>query len=216
MVEWVSASCAVLAFDRSSIRYLSIRAEQEPLVYRILTLSRITAKRGAPKVIRVDNGRAFISKALDLRHDPLRRDRASRSKSKAAARSAATLTADQVAIPRTYKQAMSSPHAAQWQAAIDDHLRMHDKQKTWREILVPTSQRVLPCQWVFAIKTDTLNNVVKWKARTVLFGNLQQKGIDYNETFSPTVRPEQVRLLIAIAAQIQGTLPSSTQLSILS
>ena len=66
MVEWVSASCVVLAFDRSSIRYPSIRAEQEPLVYRICTLSRITAKRGAPKVIRVDNGRAFISKALDL------------------------------------------------------------------------------------------------------------------------------------------------------
>ena len=159
---------------------------------------------------------ADMSKALDLRCDPLRRDRASRSKTKAAARSAATLTADQVSIPRTYKQAMSSPHAAHWRAAIDDHLRMHDKQKTWREILVPASQRVLPCQWVFAIKTDVNNNITKWKARTVLFGNLQQKGIDYNETFSPTVRPEQVRLLIAIAAQLQGTLPASTQLSVLS
>lgn len=159
---------------------------------------------------------ADMSKALDLRHDPLRRDRASRSKSNAAARSAATLTGDQVAVPRTYKQAMSSPHASQWRAAIDDHLRMHDKQKTFREILVPSSQRVLPCQWVFAVKTDSDNNIVKWKARTVLFGNLQQKGIDYNETFSPTVRPEQVRLLIAIAAQLQGSLPASTQLSVLS
>ena len=30
------------------------------------TMSRITAKRGAPKTIRVDNGPEFISKALDL------------------------------------------------------------------------------------------------------------------------------------------------------
>ena len=59
-------SCAALAFDRSSIRYQSIRAEQEPLLHRIRTLSRITAKRGAPKTIRVDNGPEFISKALDL------------------------------------------------------------------------------------------------------------------------------------------------------
>lgn len=172
-------------------------------------------------------GGADISKALTRGLDPLRRDRASRSKSRsaaaarpsraaAAARSAATLTADQVQVPRTYKQAMNSPHAAHWQAAIDDHLRMHDSQKTWHEVLVPSSQKVLPCQWVFAIKTDTQNHIVKWKARTVLFGNLQQKGIDYTETFSPTVRPEQVRLLIAIAAQLQGTLPASTQLSVLS
>jgi hypothetical protein len=161
---------------------------------------------------------ADISKALDLAHDPLRRDRASRSKSRAAAaaRSASSLTPDQVQVPCTYKQAMNSPHAAQWRAAIDDHLSMHGKQKTWREILVPSSQKVLPCQWVFAVKTDAHNNIVKWKARTVLFGNLQQKGIDYNETFSPTVRPEQVRLLIAIAAQLQGSLPASTQLSVLS
>lgn len=159
---------------------------------------------------------ADMSKALDLSRDPLRRNRASRSKSKAAARAATSLTAEQVVVPRTYKQAMSSPHASQWRAAIDDHLRMHDKQKTWRETLVPTSQKVLPCQWVFAVKTDTHNNIVKWKARTVLFGNLQQKGIDYDETFSPTVRPEQVRLLIAMAAQLQGALPASTQLSVLS
>jgi hypothetical protein len=89
---------------------------------------------------------ADMSKALDLSRDPRRRNRASRSKSKAAARAATSLTAEQVVVPRTYKQAMSSPHASQWRAAIDDHLRMHDKQKTWRETLVPTSQKVLPCQ----------------------------------------------------------------------
>jgi hypothetical protein len=83
---------------------------------------------------------ADMTKALDLRYDPLRRDRASRSKTKAAARSAATLTADQVAIPRTYKQAMSSPHAAHWRAAIEDHLHMHDKQKSYRAPRASTSR----------------------------------------------------------------------------
>ena len=40
----------------------------------------------------------------------------------------------------------------------------------------------------------------KLKARIVAKGFTQREGIDYEETFSPTVRFESIRLLVAAAA----------------
>jgi len=39
-------SCAALAFDRSSIRYQSIRAEQEPLLHRIRQIAQVGMQYG--------------------------------------------------------------------------------------------------------------------------------------------------------------------------
>ena len=40
----------------------------------------------------------------------------------------------------------------------------------------------------------------KYKARIVARGFLQQEGVDYTETYSPTVRFESIRMMIAAAA----------------
>ena len=81
---------------------------------------------------------------------------------------------------------------------------MHQQLATWVEIVKPHHQRALPCRWVYSTKTDHDGQVTRYKARTVVWGNLQREGIDFRETFSPTVRGEQVRLLIAIGAQLFG------------
>lgn len=58
------ALTVVDAFTREA---LAIDVEPGIKVEQVVeTMSRITAKRGAPKTIRVDNGPEFISKALDL------------------------------------------------------------------------------------------------------------------------------------------------------
>ena len=40
----------------------------------------------------------------------------------------------------------------------------------------------------------------KYKARIVARGFTQQEGIDYQETYSPTVRMESIRMMVAAAA----------------
>ena len=50
------------------------------------------------------------------------------------------------------------------------------------------------------VKTDASGDLDKFKARVVAKGFKQVEGVDYEETFAPTVRFESVRELVALAA----------------
>ena len=49
-------------------------------------------------------------------------------------------------------------------------------------------------------KRDKEGNVIRNKARLVVKGYNQMEGVDYDETFTPVARLEEIRLLIAYAA----------------
>ena len=50
------------------------------------------------------------------------------------------------------------------------------------------------------MKTNELGKLGKYKARVVAKGFRQVEWVDYEETFTPTVRFESVRALVAMAA----------------
>jgi hypothetical protein len=55
--------------------------------------------------------------------------------------------------PGSYKEAMLSPYADQWRAAIDEHLAGHARLHTFEETIVPSHRRTIPGKWVFTLKT---------------------------------------------------------------
>ena len=71
----------------------------------------------------------------------------------------------------------------------------------WDLVELPKNARVVNCKWIFKHKIGATGLVERYKARLVAQGYSQLPGIDYEETFSPVVRFESVRTVIALAVQ---------------
>lgn len=107
----------------------------------------------------------------------------------------------EVRLPRSYKQAMQSPQAADWKAGMERELAEMEQKEVLelvREDEIPTGKKLLRTMWRFQIKTDHLGNVMRFRPRLVGREDQQEPGIDFDETFSPVARLASFRLLIAL------------------
>ena len=101
--------------------------------------------------------------------------------------------------PKTYKQAMKLPDSAQWVEACAAEVASLVENKVFAVVDRP-AHPVITSKWVFKKKRGLSGEVEKYKARLVARGFMQSEGIDYTETFSPTVRNESIRMMLAAAA----------------
>ena len=116
---------------------------------------------------------------------------------------AETVTADPYSdyeTPVTIEDALSGPYAQEWRAAIDLELSQIEKYKMWRKVVKPANAHVVGTKWVFKIKLKKDHSIDKFRARLVVKGYAQVKGIDYNELFSPVIRHTSLRTLLSLAA----------------
>ncbi|GKG25337.1 retrovirus-related pol polyprotein from transposon TNT 1-94, partial [Tanacetum coccineum] len=70
----------------------------------------------------------------------------------------------------------------------------------WKLVDKPFGKTVIKLKWSRKNKKDEDQTVIRNKARLVANGYAQEKGIDFEETFSLVARLEAVRILIAYAA----------------
>jgi hypothetical protein len=76
-----------------------------------------------------------------------------------------------------------------------------EKNRTWELTDLPRGHRAITLKWVFKLKRDEIDAIIKHTTRLVARGFLQWKGINFNDAFAPVARMESVRLLLALAAQ---------------
>ena len=103
--------------------------------------------------------------------------------------------------PATYEEAVSGEHARQWRRAMDEEMQSLIDNKTYEITSLPTGREAVTCKWVYKVKRDKNGEIDRFKARLVARGFTQKKGIDYEETFSPTPKFTTIRLVIAIAVR---------------
>jgi len=75
-----------------------------------------------------------------------------------------------------------------------------NENETWTLEQLPSGRKAIPCKWVYKIKQNPDGSIDRYKARLVIKGCSQRKGVDYGQTFSHVVRASSIRALIGIAA----------------
>ena len=103
--------------------------------------------------------------------------------------------------PTSVKEVMKSPNKEKWEDAMKDELKSLQKNDVWELVKLPNGRKTVGSKWVFKEKIGADGSIECYKARLVAQGYSQQRGLDYDETFSPVVRTESVRALIALAAK---------------
>ncbi len=101
--------------------------------------------------------------------------------------------------PTSYKEALSSTHADEWHKAMLSEYKALMQNHTWDLVPLPAGRKAIGARWVFKTKLLADGSIDRRKARFVAKGFTQRSGIDYEETFAPVFRFEDLRTLIAFA-----------------
>ena len=90
-----------------------------------------------------------------------------------------------------------------WKGAMDEEIEAIEKNDTWELAELPKGNKAIGVKWVYKKKMNPRGEVERYKARLVVKGYRQKAGIDYDEVFAPVARMETIRLLLAMAAQME-------------
>jgi hypothetical protein len=107
---------------------------------------------------------------------------------------AATSSPTSSPIPSSAHVALVDPH---WRVAMEEEYGALISNRTWELVPRPQGSKVVTGKWVFAHKLRTDRALDRYKAHWVLRGFTQRLEVDYDETFSPVVKPVTVRMVLA-------------------
>ena len=104
--------------------------------------------------------------------------------------------------PKNYWESLRRPDRAKWAEAEVHELDTLVRHGTWEIIDKPTDRVIdpLPSNWVYKLKVNQQGEIIKWKARMVMRGDMQYQS-EYSDVYSPTGRIASARTLIALATQ---------------
>ena len=99
-------------------------------------------------------------------------------------------------IPKTYRGALKDPN---WHSAMVEEYGALLSNNTWDLVDPPRNANIVTGKWIYRHKMKSDGSLDRYKARWVLRGFTQREGIDFDETFSPVVKPATIRTVLSLA-----------------
>ncbi|GJV77134.1 ribonuclease H-like domain-containing protein [Tanacetum coccineum] len=103
-------------------------------------------------------------------------------------------------IPKSPFYALRDPN---WKQAMCDEYKALIDNNTWVLVPRPPNVNIVRSMWLYKHKYNADGSLNRYKARLVANGRSQQQGIDYDETFSPVVKPATIRTVLSLAVSRQ-------------
>jgi hypothetical protein len=100
----------------------------------------------------------------------------------------------------TLREALSGPDGLEWQEAVDYKISQLEKLGAWKVVTPLSNANIIPCHFVLAMKCGPDGEKLKLQVQLVTNGQCQKHGIDYAETFTPTMNMTTIRAVLSIAA----------------
>lgn len=104
-------------------------------------------------------------------------------------------------IPQSYEEATNSDCSKEWHEEMEKELQLLKLHNIWKLVPRTDDMKVIKSKWIYNIEFNPNGLIERRKARLVAMGCYQRPGIDYNESFSPVMKMESLRTLIALAAK---------------
>ncbi|GKF40821.1 retrovirus-related pol polyprotein from transposon TNT 1-94, partial [Tanacetum coccineum] len=104
---------------------------------------------------------------------------------------------------KNFKQAMTEPS---WIDAMHEEIYEFERLEVWELVPCPDNVFLIKLKWIYKVKTDEFDRVLKNKARLVAQGFRQEEGIDFEESFAPVARLEAIRIFVTDAAHKNMTI----------
>jgi hypothetical protein len=84
-----------------------------------------------------------------------------------------------------------------WVNSMHEELEKFERNQVWELVDPPPGCKPIGTKWVWKNKEGEKGEVVRNKSRLVAQGFNQKEGIDFEETFAPVARLEEIRILLA-------------------
>ena len=84
---------------------------------------------------------------------------------------------------------------------MDEELKSLKENDVWDVIPTPAGRKIVAGRWVYKAKGNAQGEVERYKARLVAKGFSLLFGQDCDEIFTPVVRYDSLRLLLALSAR---------------
>ena len=104
--------------------------------------------------------------------------------------------------PECFTEAMESEEKKKWLDAMKDVMKSLHDNHTFNLVKLPKGKRALDNRWIYRVKHESNTMSPRYKARLVVKGFNQRKGVNFNEIFSLVVKMSSIRTVLSLDATL--------------